>query len=177
MVALTWCSAPAEARSARSPWCSRKPCIRRAWSISSSKRSPQVLKRADLLKYKVCLVTGVNYTPFGLSSSSPNIAGSAKNLGQAFLMLKSKRCQIVPARLEGAIGYRLLGLADYEQLGLSFAAKPDRPNATQSMHFAVSAKHPQAEALVTMLNEGLEQLKASGAIRDLSDRFGLAQLP
>ncbi|XHS78735.1 substrate-binding periplasmic protein [Burkholderiaceae bacterium UC74_6] len=136
---------------------------------------PQVLTRDDLLKYKICLVSGMNYSQFGLPPNSPNVAGAAKSLGQAFLMLKSKRCEIVPARLEGAIGYRLIGLADYEQIGLSVAAMPDRANATQSLHFAVSVRHAQAQALVQLLNDGLEHLKVTGEISNLSDRFGLAR--
>lgn len=75
-------------------------------------------------------------------------------------MLKSRRCDLVPSRLDSAIGYRLLGMADYEQLGLAYRTVPGL--APRSLHFGVGARHPQGAALIELFDRGIERLQANG---------------
>jgi ABC-type amino acid transport substrate-binding protein len=131
-----------------------------------------VRSREDLAQQRLCLAAGYNYAPFGIDPKAPNVTGTSKNVGQAFQMLKAGRCDVVPERLETAIGYRLAGLADFERLGLAYQLVPGLP--AQAFHMGVSPKSPQAQALLQRLNSGIDQLRASGQLAQLAQSYGIA---
>jgi polar amino acid transport system substrate-binding protein len=53
-----------------------------------------------------------------------------QSIEQSFQKLKHDRCDVVPERLEAIMGYKALGVVDYEQLGLGVEHLPDLAPAT-----------------------------------------------
>jgi polar amino acid transport system substrate-binding protein len=146
--------------------------MRLAYFYDKDRPVPTVRSREDLAQQRLCLVASYNYAPFGIDSKAPNVTGTSKSVGQVFQMLKAGRCDIVPERLETAIGYRLAGMADFERLGLAYQLVPGLP--TQAFHMGVSPKSPQAQALLQRLNSGIDQLRASGQLAQLAQSYGIA---
>jgi polar amino acid transport system substrate-binding protein len=146
--------------------------MRLAYFYDADRPVPAVHSREDLAQQRLCLAAGYNYAPFGLTPKAPNVTGTGKTVGNAFQMLKAGRCDVVPERLETAIGYRLAGIADYERIGLAYKLMADLP--AQAFHMGVSPRIPQAQALLQRLNAGIERLRESGQLAQLAKRYGIA---
>ena len=146
--------------------------MRLGYFYDAERPVPAVRTREDLGLLRLCLAAGYNYAPFGIDPKAPNVTGTAKTVGQAFQMLKAGRCDVVPERVETAIGYRLAGLADFERLGLAWKPVPGLP--TQPFHMGVSPKSAQAQALLQRLNAGIERLRDSGQLAQLAQGYGIA---
>ncbi len=145
--------------------------MRLAYFYDADRPAPAVRSREDLAQQRLCLAAGYNYAPFGVDPKAPHVTGTGKTVGHAFQMLKAGRCDVVPERLETAIGYRLAGLADFERMGLAYRLVPGLP--AQAFHIGVSPKSPQAQALLQRLNAGIDQLRENGQLAQLALSYGI----
>jgi polar amino acid transport system substrate-binding protein len=135
-------------------------------------RPKPVIEIAENLRsLRVCGVSGYNYAPFGLEPTM--IDAAARDLPQALLKLKRGHCDVVPDRLEVAIGYERLGLLDLKKQGIGYATDPNLPRSPFFM--MVSKKVPYAEELLAVLNKGVAEIEASHDANDLSAKYGLPQ--
>lgn len=130
---------------------------------------PDVRTSVDLKKYRVCVISGYNYAPFGLKQEE--IHAGSQSIEQSFQQLKHDRCDVVPERLEAIMGYKALGVVDYEQLGLGVEHLPDLAPAT--FHMMVSRKVAYGPELLAVLNEGIGKLNGSQAAADIAVKHGM----
>jgi polar amino acid transport system substrate-binding protein len=130
---------------------------------------PDIRTSADLKKYRMCTINGYNYAPFGLRQEE--IYASSQNIEQSFQKLKHDRCDAVPERLEAILGYKALGVVDYEQLGLGVEHLPDLAPAT--FHMMVSRKVAYGPELLAVLNEGIDKINHSPAAAEIAVKHGM----
>jgi polar amino acid transport system substrate-binding protein len=132
---------------------------------------PAINSAADLRTLHACGVSGYNYVPFGLE---PNMIDTdAKDLPQAFLKLKRGHCDVVPERLEVAIGYEAIGELDLKAEGIQYAPVPHLPRSP--FYMMVSRNVPYANELLSVLNEGIAAIEGSHEAYDLAAKYGLPQ--
>jgi polar amino acid transport system substrate-binding protein len=132
---------------------------------------PTVNSAADLRTLHSCGVSGYNYAPFELEPDM--IDTNAKDLPQAFLKLKRGHCDVVPDRLEVAIGYEAIGMLDLKAEGIRYALVPNLPRSPFFM--MVSRNVPYANELLAVLNEGIAAIEASHEAYHLAAKYGLPQ--
>jgi polar amino acid transport system substrate-binding protein len=132
---------------------------------------PAVNNPADFRRLRSCGVSGYNYAPFGLEPDM--IDTDAKDLTQAFLKLKRDRCDVVPDRLEVALGYQTLGLINLQKEGLRYAPIPGLPRSP--FYMMVSRNVPYAAELLAAINEGIAAIEADHGAYDLAAKYGLPQ--
>ena len=135
----------------------------------TAKPQPDIRSPADLKTRHLCGVRGYNYAPFGLAANE--IDTEAPSQALTFLKLKKGRCEAVPERLEIAIGYKILGVVDFDKLDIAYEAVPGLSPSPFSM--MVSRHTPYAEELLAVLNEGIAEISAKDGASDLAAKYSI----
>ena len=128
---------------------------------------PTIATLSDLRKLRICGQAAYNYVNFGLRNDE--VDAGAKSFPQAMEKLRAGRCDVVLGRREIAAGFRLLNGIDYTRhpdfgMGSAPWVKP------ANFHMLISRNTPYAEALLTIVNQGIDEMKHSGEDRLLARR-------
>ena len=130
---------------------------------------PDVQSAADLKKFRVCGVNGYNYAPFGLVPADMDVG--SQSLTQSYQKLKLNRCDVMTERLEIALGYKFLEVADFEKQNIGVEPVPNLP--LSAFHMMVSRNVSYGNELLKLLNEGIESLKKSGEATGLANKYSI----
>ena len=143
-----------------------------AYFYDMDQPAPSIHELADLQKYRLCGVRSYNYAPFGLSDQDVDMG--SLSLAQAFVKLKHKRCDVVPDRLEIALGYKFINVVDMNSLNIGYGLIPGVPPVPFRM--MVSRRVPYGPELLHVLDEGISALLASGEAKTVSDKYAIQGL-
>lgn len=144
-----------------------------AYFFDKSEPSPNIQKREDLEKYKLCGVKGYNYQA-GFLLSVSQLDMSSIGISQAFAKLKKHECQIVPERLEIILAYKKFGIVDYESLGLGYELIPG--GEPIPFHILISRSPSYANELVEFINKRIKDINSQNKAGDLSARYSIPGL-
>lgn len=114
----------------------------------------------------LCGLTGFNYAPFGLQSEQVDEGSSSYLL--VMKKLQAGRCRGFAEYVEVGRGLQLLGLLGEEGRRLQVSVLPGL--VPVPLHFMISRDYPDAERLLHLLDQRLEQLERSGQLATLLAR-------
>jgi polar amino acid transport system substrate-binding protein len=135
---------------------------------ATQRPAPKVNGPDDLRKLKVCGMAGYNYAPFGIPVNE--IDTRAVNFPAAVGRLKAGRCDVLLVQQEIVLGQRLSS-------GFNIAAFPEFamapiPNLEPApYHMMLSRKLPYANELLTLINQGIQDMTASRRGEQLAQRY------
>jgi polar amino acid transport system substrate-binding protein len=121
---------------------------------------PPVHSLADLGRFRVCALHGAStsYTrmePSAIDSGAPNYDSLIKKVDRGY-------CDIVVDMREVFQGFSNLGLLPFDSKQYRILPLPETEK--YPLHFGVSRKHPQAQALIEEIDRGLLGLEKSGKL-------------
>lgn len=137
--------------------------------IYNSKRFPDglnITQPKDLLDHKVCGLQGYNYNTFGIPSTL--VDRETRTFGQVVQKTLAARCDLFLARYEVLAGFAQLG-EDHLRDGLVAVAIPTI--APESFYMLISRAHPEADAILTLINQRLRTLKQDGMLDQLLQQY------
>lgn len=129
---------------------------------------PQTGSIEQLAHYRLCSQADYNYEPFGVPERM--ITNRARTLDDAATMLKLGRCQVLLQYIEILQANYALGGADV--LGdPQFDSAPARWIPRVDLYLMVSKKVPYREALVALLDHGIQSLKRDGELDRMRAKY------
>ena len=137
------------------------------YSVASFPGGLEINSLEEFNDYRVCGLRGYNYTNFGVNVDA--IDTGTKNFNQLIEKTVRKRCDVFLGRFEIFTGFAKTG-NDYMKLNnLASAPMPGVPG--DKFFMMVSRNHPNSQELLTILNEGIRELKASGRDKALMSPY------
>ncbi|MCB9228655.1 MAG: transporter substrate-binding domain-containing protein [Deltaproteobacteria bacterium] len=125
---------------------------------------------ADVLKIgNVCGLHGYNYEGMSDEIKNEMINQEAKTYGSLVKMVKSSRCKFMIARKEAFRGFREIGQDFFKDNRLRETPLPN--GAEDPFHLLISKKYPHADALRTMINQGLKRIRKTGEIKKIHKKW------
>jgi polar amino acid transport system substrate-binding protein len=125
---------------------------------------------ADLRKYRVCGVYGYNYeAPYDLPVGFMD--KGALDYESLVTKVLVNRCDLFLEGLEIMQGFKLVGRPFMDDPRLTGKPMPLAGNPTASFYFMVSRKHPLGRALADLFTRELEQMKKSGELKSIRERY------
>jgi polar amino acid transport system substrate-binding protein len=133
-----------------------------------SRPAPSVAALADLDRLKLCGQFGYAYPDYG--SLESRIDRGAKSLEAVAAMLQSGRCDVFLTNLEIVAGRKLItGRDPFPASGFGSARPPEI--ADVGMRMMIGRSLPYREALLSLLSEGIDRMRRTGAESRLADRY------
>jgi polar amino acid transport system substrate-binding protein len=125
---------------------------------------------ADLRKYRVCGVYGYAYeAPYDLPVGFMD--KGALDYESLVTKVLVNRCDLFLEGLEIMDGFRLIGRPFMDDPRLTGKPMPLAGNPTASFYFMISRKHPLGRALADLFTRELEQMKKSGELKSIRERY------
>ncbi|QDQ24988.1 amino acid ABC transporter substrate-binding protein [Chitinimonas arctica] len=124
---------------------------------------------ADLRKYRICGMMGYNSEePYGLPKGFVDQGSS--DFGSMIRKVLAGHCDLFNESLDVMQGFAKIGrpLLDDPQLAVKILPPELKP---AEYYFLVSRLHPQGRALAELLDSELKQMKASGELKRLREKF------
>jgi len=137
--------------------------------FDQARSKPVINTAADLHKLHLCGVRDYNYAAFGLSASDMDT--EADSPVSALLKMKKGRCDAVPERLEVVLGYQSMGAISLQARAIGYERVPGL--APSTFHMMVSRNLPYSAELLSVLNEGIDEMNKSGVATELAIKYGL----
>jgi polar amino acid transport system substrate-binding protein len=136
----------------------------------SKKQFPQglVIKAmADLRRYRVCGIHGfsVNHTNFPDFFKPGEVDQSAKDYPTVIAKLHLKHCDLFLSEYEAMLGFSKVGDRLFEDPNLANAPMPDLLPSV--FRFGISRQYNLGENLLTLIDQELSQMEASGRLKAL----------
>jgi len=142
----------------------------------SKTKFPNGLKHQSLLKiketYKICGLMGYSYEDIGLTPEEID-SDSIHSYDKLIKILHhdNKRCDVFAEGYEIFAGFKVVGEDYFENENLKYFIIPDIPK--QPFHMMISKNFKYGKELQKLINEGLTQLKKSGKINELMEKYNL----
>ncbi|OOF10207.1 MULTISPECIES: substrate-binding periplasmic protein [Salinivibrio] len=138
--------------------------------IYSTRQNPNGLNISsveDLNGLRMCGLLGYNYTGFGVDDSK--VRKSAKSFDQLVQKTEAGRCDVFLARYEILAGFKVAQGTDYLAGGMQ--VEPIPGNSGDKFHMMISREHPEANAIKAMLDEGVKEMRESGQLQEILDKY------
>lgn len=138
------------------------------YSKKTHKNGLNLVKLEDLKKYKACGVAEYNYGPLGYKPGE--IDTGAKSIPQAVDKVKENRCDLVPANVEIAAGFKQTEKIDLlHDPEIGYQVLSMKPPVYYVM--AVSRNNPQGKQLQEMLNKEFAEMEKNGEFAKLAKKW------
>ncbi|WP_070971846.1 substrate-binding periplasmic protein [Vibrio sonorensis] len=119
----------------------------------------------DLKGYKVCGIHGYNYSDFGLE----NIDQNSVEVSEALNEVRLNRCDVFLSWKEILLGLGLVTENDFHRYAVIAAPVPNMDR--HKFYFLISRAYPQAQALKTLIDREIQQLKESGKLQRIINKY------
>ncbi|MEW9899280.1 transporter substrate-binding domain-containing protein [Chitinivorax sp. PXF-14] len=159
-------NASASQERSRDFWMSRPYYRLNSYYFYSRKRFPAGLDikgLADFKRYHVCGIHGFNYEPYGLQGDA--IDQSSVSFRTLLKRIHLGSCDLFIEKIEVMQGYRSVGEPFIDDSALAHSAVPGI--GPVPFHFLVSRAYANGEALVNVLNAGIDEMERSGKLQRL----------
>ena len=135
---------------------------------SASRPKPRIQTARDLLLRHTCGQMGYNYVSYGIRNEE--IDTGTTTLPMTLEKLKLGNCDVVLARKEIAAGHVWINGIDYTKdknfgWGIMDGMKPSE------FHMMVSKQTPYAQALIELINKGIDEMTGSGEVKKLEQKY------
>ena len=133
---------------------------------SRFKHGPNIKIPEDYNNYIVCGLQGYEYNKYGVDQSI--LDTKASDFEQLFNMLRYQRCDIVLARIEPVLGFKLIGV----DLLKSDVVYKESPLSEKSFfHMLISKKLNNRQELKNILDEGINKMKEDKSINKILKKY------
>ncbi|MFZ6742660.1 substrate-binding periplasmic protein [Undibacterium sp. JH2W] len=137
--------------------------------LYSAARFPQAPLQVlgDLEKYKVCSLHGssISYTKLPASA----IESGATSYTSLMRKIERGHCDIVVDMQEVLWGFARLSLLPLDMSTYKILSLPQTEK--YPLHFGVSKEHPQAAQIIEQLDKGLAELRRSGKLNSIINKY------
>lgn len=126
-----------------------------------------IQQKGDLSRYHVCSLHGAAISYTGLRPEQ--IESGATNYLSLFRKVERGHCDIVVDMQEVFFGFDHIGSVPFAKPDFEIRALPN--TEPFPLHFAVSIAHPKAHEIVAQIDLGIQNLKKTGKLKQLQERF------
>ncbi|WLD58608.1 transporter substrate-binding domain-containing protein [Salinispirillum sp. LH 10-3-1] len=137
--------------------------------VYDSNRHPNglnITQASDLNNYRMCGLRGYNYANFGVETE--RVDRDTSTTSQVVQKTLAGRCDLFLDRYEPLVGFSALGEV---HLSGGLVASPIPGIDSEYFYMLVSRAYPRAQELADLLNAGITQLRADGALESMINRY------